>query len=266
VDEQREPEAISCGFDEAAERFQKLLDTQREGLRDITHELRSPISRIRLFLERARQCPENMCDYLVRIDENLLRMDALTKKLLDFSRLEVLEETPVKEWCDLADLVFRVVDGVRIEAESRGCSIKHLTVAGCLVYANYELLHRAVENVVRNSVQYTEQNSSVVVTLSCPADGVAQVSVEDEGPGISDEELNRVFEPFYRAADTRALGTTGTGLGLSIAERAVALHRGTIEACNRSPRKGLRVTIQIPRLHTSQTTEGRLRPLPASAR
>jgi signal transduction histidine kinase len=188
-----------------------------------------------------------MCDYRVRIDENLLRMDALTKKLLDFSRLEVIEEPPAKEWCDLAELVFRVVDGARIEAESRGCSIKHLTVPSCPVYANCELLHRAVENVVRNSVQYTEHSSSVAVTLSCPADDVAQILVEDEGPGIPDKELNRIFEPFYRAARTRELGTTGTGLGLSIAERAVALHRGTIEACNRFPGKGLQVKIQIPR-------------------
>jgi signal transduction histidine kinase len=257
VDILDQPEYPSHPSNELAEGLQQHLYTQKQELGDISHELRAPISRIRVLLERARRSPQEICSYLARIEESVLRMEALTKRLLDFSRLEVIEEPFVKERCDLAKLVFRVVEDARIEAEARGCIIKHLVLHGCLVYASYELLHRAVENVVRNSVKYTRENSSVSVVLSCPSNRVAQILVEDEGPGISEEELEEVFKPFYRAAHARANGTIGAGLGLAISERAVKLHCGSINVRNRSDGKGLQVTIQIPLLnvkgaHTKQ--------------
>jgi two-component system sensor histidine kinase CpxA len=178
-------------------------------------------------------------------------MEALTRRLLDFSQLEIIEESLVKEPCDLAEVVRRIVEDARIEAQARGCTIKYLPIPGCLVSANDELLHRAVENVVRNSVQYTRENSSISVVLSCPSNSVAQILVEDEGPGISEEELGEVFKPFYRAAHARINRTSGAGLGLAISERAVKLHRGSINACNCSDGKGLQVTIQIPLLNKS---------------
>jgi signal transduction histidine kinase len=240
-------------FNGLARRSQQKLDTQRLCLRDISHELRSPISRIRVLLERARRSPREICTYLARIEENVFRMEALTKSLLDFSRLELIDDSLATEPCDLADLVCQVVEDARIEAEARGCTVMHLPATRCLVYANYELLRRAVENVVRNSVQYSRENSSVSSVLSCRSNRVAQILVEDEGPGISDEELEEVFKPFYRTAHSRLNRTLGAGLGLAISERAVKLHRGSINACNRSDGKGLQVTIQIPLSHTSQT-------------
>jgi two-component system sensor histidine kinase CpxA len=176
-------------------------------------------------------------------------MEALTRGLLDFSRLELMEEPLAKEPCDLAKLVCRVVEDARIEAEARGCTIKHLPIPSCLVSANYELLHRAVENVVRNSVQYTRENSLVSVVLSCPSNRVAQILVEDEGPGILEEQLDKVFKPFYTAAHARINRGLGAGLGLAISERALKLHEGRIEASNRSDGAGLQVTIQIPLLN-----------------
>jgi signal transduction histidine kinase len=178
-------------------------------------------------------------------------MEALTGRLLDFSRFELVKESLSKEQCDLAELVSRVVEDVRLEAEARGCIIKHLPIPGCLVSANYELLHRSLENVVRNAVQYTRENSSVSVVLSCPSNRVAQILVEDEGPGISEEELEEVFKPFYRAAHARMNQKLGVGLGLAISERAVKLHGGSIKASNRLDGKGLQVTIQIPLLNKS---------------
>jgi signal transduction histidine kinase len=250
VDELGEPEYRSHDFNELAERPQPRHYAQNQCLGDISHELRAPISRIRLLLERARRSPQEIFSYLARIEENVVRMETLTKRLLDFSRLELIEKSLVKEPCDLAELVHRVVEDARIEAEARGCTIKHSTVSECPAFANYELLHRAVENVVRNSVQYTRDNSSVSVFLSCSSNRVAQILVEDEGPGISEEELKDVFKPFYRAAHAHANGTLGTGLGLAISERALKLHGGSINARNRSHGKGLQVKIQIPLLDT----------------
>jgi signal transduction histidine kinase len=258
VDGARKPECSSRNFNELAEQLQQHDNTQKQCLGDISHELRAPISRIRVLLERARRSPQEICGYLARIEENVLRMEALTKRLLDFSRLDLIEEPLAKEPCDLAGLVCRVVEDARIEAETRGCTIKHFPIPSCLVSANYELLHRAVENVVRNSVRYTRENSSVSVVLSCYSNRVAQILVEDEGPGISEEELEEVFKPFYRAAHARANGTLGAGLGLAISQRAVKLHGGSINASNRSDGKGLQVTIRIPLLDKSHATVGQL--------
>jgi two-component system sensor histidine kinase CpxA len=257
ADKPGQPEYPSHDFDESTERLQRHARAQKQYLGDISHELRAPISRIKILLECARQSPQQICSYLARIEENVHRMQELSNGLLEFSRLELVEESVGKEPCDLAELVSRVAEGARIEAEARGCIIKHMLFPGCLVYASYELSHRAVENVVRNSVQYTRENSSVSIVVSCPSNRVAQILVEDEGPGISEEELEEVFKPFYRAAHARDSGTLGVGLGLAISERAVKLHRGSINARNRLDGNGLQVTIQIPLLnvkgaHTTQ--------------
>jgi signal transduction histidine kinase len=243
-DKRREPEYPSQNFTEQA----------AQCLGDISHELKAPISRIRVLLERARRSPQDIRSYLARIEENVLRMEALTKKLLDFSRLELIEESLAKEPCDLAELIGRVVEDARVEAAARGCTIKHSIGSACRALVNHELLHRAVENVVRNSVQYTRRNSPVSVVLSCLSSRVAQIVVEDEGPGIPDEELEQVFKPFYRAVQVRANETLGAGLGLAISERVLKLHGGNITARNRSDSRGLQVTIQIPLLGKSQTS------------
>jgi two-component system OmpR family sensor kinase len=240
-------------FGEMAAPFQQHACTQKQYVSDISHELRAPISRIRILLERARQSPQEIHTYLTRIEENVFRMQALTKRLLDFSRVELIEGSLAKESCDLVELISKVVEDARIEAEARGCIIEHSLVPGCRVHANYELLFSAVENVVRNSVQYTTENSSVSVVLSCPSNKMAQILVEDKGPGISEEELKEIFKPFYRAAHARANRRSGVGLGLAISKRAVESHGGNINARNRSDGKGLRVTIQIPLSEVSQT-------------
>jgi signal transduction histidine kinase len=220
--------------------------SHRQYLGDISHELRAPISRIKILLECARQSPQQICSYLARIEENVLRMQALTKSLLDFSRLELVDEPLARERCDLAQLISQVVEDARIEARARGCIIQPALIPDCILYANYESLHQAIENVVRNSVKYTKEGSSISVVLARPANGVAQIVVEDEGPGISEEELKEVFKPFYRTSDARADGTPGTGLGLAISERAIKLHQGTIEVSNRCDGKGLQVAIKLP--------------------
>jgi two-component system OmpR family sensor kinase len=242
----RELEYLGQKFNELVGRLQDHEYTQNRCLRDVSHELKAPISRIRVLLDRARNGPQGIADYLSKIEENVLRMESLTKRLLDFSRLELNQEPPAREQCDLADLVRRVVEDARIEAGSRGCTIKQSTVAQCPAFVNQELLHRAVENVIRNSVQHTRKNSAISVVLSCPSNGMARIVVDDEGPGISEEELKRVFEPFYRAAQVPANGTLGAGLGLAIAQRALALHGGSISARNRADGRGLQVTLQIP--------------------
>jgi signal transduction histidine kinase len=248
-----------------ATQFAPQFTSQEECSRDILHELKAPISRIKILLQCARQSPQQMNSYLARIEENVVRLQELTNGLLDLSRM-------TGKTCDLAELLLPVVEDARIEAESRGCAINFLPIVGCFVYADGESLRSAVENVLRNAIQYTKSDSSVSLVLSRSANGIVQILVKDEGPGVPENELQEIFKPFYRATHTRAHthapndahgdpchsarnyaynyeslnGTHGAGLGLAIAHRVVTLHGGTITARNRSNAPGLEITIQLP--------------------
>jgi two-component system OmpR family sensor kinase len=134
-----------------------------------------------------------------------------------------------------------VAEDARFEAEAAKRHLAFQASAAARVRGSAELLHRAVENVVRNAVKYTAEGSSVEIELSAHA-GKAVLVVADRGPGIPPEELERVFEPFYRAASDTA---KGFGLGLAIAQRAIASHGGAIRARNRAD-GGLRVEIELP--------------------
>ena len=174
-------------------------------------------------------------------------MDALVEQLLTLSRLEALAgdatQAPLDR-VDLMDLVAAIVEDARFEAEAADRAVRFSSAGEAVASVRAELLHRAVENVIRNAVKYTAPGTAVDVRAE--ADQAARqfiVRVADRGPGVPAEELRTIFEPFYR-------GTTGTpargfGLGLAISRRAVEAHGGTVEATNRAE-GGLQVELRLP--------------------
>jgi two-component system sensor histidine kinase CpxA len=115
-----------------------------------------------------------------------------------------------------------------------------------MVRGNAELLHSAIENVIRNAIRYTESGTSIEVSMETEdLSGAVRLVVRDFGPGVPESELKNIFQPFYRLADARDRQSGGTGLGLAIADRVVRIHGGTIRAENAEPR-GLRVEIVLP--------------------
>lgn len=243
-------------FDRMAERLENLVNAQSHLLNDISHELRSPLARLNVALELARQRsgPEAH-SALERIDLEANRLNQLIGRLLTIARLESgaeLRRSPVQ----LGEIVSEIAKDAAFEAQYRNCAVDCVIADECTVMGDPSLLHSAIENVVRNATRYTGEGTDIQVRLAQEnglAGAEAVVRVTDSGPGVPEEALKKLFRPFYRIDDARGRGTGGVGLGLAITERAVRLHGGTVRALNR-PQGGLMVEIRLP-LVTVATSE-----------
>jgi two-component system, OmpR family, sensor kinase len=230
-------------FDRMAQQLQKLVTAQRRLLHDVSHELRSPLARLQAAIGLVRQSPQKLDSSLERIEREATRLSELVGEVLTLARLESVN--PAAEPVELADVVASVAEDARFEAQAAGRDVSFQGVGGAIVRGRAELLHRAVENVVRNAVKYTAPGSTVDIAMRLEVNPPrAVVSVTDRGPGIAPEELGRIFEPFYRASSD-AGGAQGFGLGLAIAQRAIEAHGGQIRAANVEG-GGLRMEIALP--------------------
>ncbi|HTD25965.1 MAG TPA: ATP-binding protein [Candidatus Elarobacter sp.] len=230
-------------FDRMAQQLQKLVTAQRRLLHDVSHELRSPLARLQAAIGLVRQSPQKLDASLERIEREATRLSELVGEVLTLARLESVN--PAAEPVELAEVVASVAEDARFEAQAAGRDVSFHGVGGAIVRGRAELLHRAVENVVRNAVKYTAPGSTVDIAMRLEVNPPrAVVSVTDCGPGIAPEELGRIFEPFYRGGSD-AGGAQGFGLGLAIAQRAIEAHGGQIRAANVEG-GGLRMEIALP--------------------
>jgi two-component system sensor histidine kinase CpxA len=230
-----------------AEMLQKSADRQAELTRNISHELRSPLARMRVALELERKKSAMSAD-LERIDGEIGRLDDLIGQILSFSRLD--SETPRKASnYDLAELIDEVSANVNYEGRTRGndaVTVVTDTESPIKVHGYREAMHSALENVLRNAVRHSPPGEVVKLSASRSADGKLRISVSDKGSGVDDAELPRLFEPFFRTQrSAQARDEQGTGLGLAIAARALARNGGTIVASNNED-GGLIVTMALP--------------------
>lgn len=261
-------------FDRMAERLENLVNAQNRLLTDISHELRSPLARLNVALELARQrSGTDARSALDRIDRETNRLNEMIQRLLTIARLEAGNELIEKSPVDLEQIIHEVAKDAAFEAQSRHCHVEATVVDDCIVLGSPSLLHSAIENVVRNAIRYTEEGTSVEVRLEHGAGlpnprlqnaetrelepekaelqsndssrSEAVVRVTDSGPGVPEDALDKLFRPFYRIDDARGRQTGGVGLGLAITDRAVRLHGGTIRVSNR-PQGGLMVEIRLP--------------------
>lgn len=234
---------LARSFDGMAERIEVLVTSERRLLQDISHELRSPLTRLKLAtrLTRTANDPSSALD---RVDRETNRITSLVWEIVEMTRMEGDPAARITEPVNLRKVIDEIVDDCLIEAQLfRGCSIKVEGEIAGEVSGDRELLRRAIENVLRNAIRYSPEKSRIDVMLEEKSTR-ASITVRDYGPGVPAESLSQIFQPFFRVQDARDEETGGIGLGLSIAKRAVRLHRGTITAENAEP--GLRVKIEIP--------------------
>ena len=240
-------------FDRMTQRLQQLLDSQRRLLHDVSHELRSPLARLQAATGLVRQDPQRLEPVLDRIERETMRLDALVGELLALARLESGGAGVAAGPVDVGELLDSIVADARFEAQAGRRDVHCESDGEFVVDADVELLHRALENVVRNAVKFTAEGTAVDITLRASADpGRIEIDVCDRGPGVAAGEADAIFEPFYRGGSAPG---SGFGLGLAIARRAVELHGGTIRARNRDG-GGLQVTITLPRSRVSASSRG----------
>ena len=238
---QNELVALGQDFDRMAERLQQLVESQRRLLHDVSHELRSPLARLQAAADLLQQQPERAQELIERIRRDTGRIDSLIGELLTLARLETCTTEGSNEVVDLCEIVLNAIDDAEFEAVAKACSIASDVDARMLVFGNSELLQRAVDNVLRNAVQYTAPNSGIDVAAHKLGDTL-MIAVADRGPGVAEMDLEAIFDPFFRGA---ARTSSGYGLGLAIARRVVLMHHGRIAAASR-PEGGLLVSIELP--------------------
>jgi two-component system sensor histidine kinase CpxA len=239
---------LARDFDTMAERVEALVGSQQRLLRDISHELRSPLARLGVALELARQqAGGETGEQLDRMERETAQLNELIGKLLAVSRLETGPDTLERSRLDMNGLLGGIVADAAFEAEARGCRVVLRADEGCSLTGNADMLRSAVENVVRNAVHHTAEGSVVEVAMErTGASGGLQLTVRDHGPGVAEEQLDDLFRPFFRTTDARERLTGGSGLGLAISAGAISAHGGTIRAENAPDGGGLLVEINLP--------------------
>jgi two-component system sensor histidine kinase CpxA len=233
---------LSRNFDSMAERIEALITGQRRLLADVSHELRSPLSRLLVALSLVKQGPpEEAAENLERIGLEARRLDKLIGQLLALTRIDSGVDRGSPAPFDLTNLVQEVAADGEFEGRARNRGVLVKRADPCVVTGFEELLRSAVENVVRNAIRHTAEGTAVEISIES-SNSRALVRVRDHGPGVPPGMLSEIFQPFRRVANG---DSDGAGLGLAIAERAVAVHHGSMRARN-AAEGGLIVEIELP--------------------
>jgi two-component system sensor histidine kinase CpxA len=248
---------LAHDFDRMAERLQSLIAKQHELLGDISHELRSPLTRLGVSLELARRGEPGSLD---RMEQEIAKLNALIGQVLTLTRLQSQQDQRTSVPVNLRALLESVAADARYEGQNENKAVTLDAPQDVWINGDPALLRSAIENVVRNAVRYSPANDAVAIQLSLKANGsapapstrpgmlehsAAQLVVQDHGVGVPPESLPRLFEPFYRVSNARDRQTGGSGLGLSIAQKVIQWHGGAIVASNPTT-GGLEIKITLP--------------------
>ena len=242
---------LARDFDRMAERLQHILESRERLLHDVSHEFRSPLTRLLLALDLARQHPERALASLDRIEYEAQRLSEMVGELLTMSRAE-LNADKSDTYFAVADLIDTIAADASFEAQAKQVAVKTdlpaaaRAGAGLIIKGSPGLLRKGIENVVRNAVKFSRAGNTVSIRLtpSPVPGGRLRIEVSDEGSGVPDAALKRIFEPFVRLEGEAQAGS-GFGLGLAIARSAAHAHDGEIWAAN-NPAGGLTVVIELP--------------------
>lgn len=219
--------SLSTNFNKMAAQAAEAIASQRRLLHDVSHELRSPLARIQILSGLAGQSPADAELMVAKIEQEVTKLDLLVAKILTFSKLEDGTAEPEHIDVDLAELVESICEDARLEAGASQKSLWLQLSPVASIKGDPSLLYSAIENVIRNAVKYTPAYSEVSVSLQQHGQQLS-LQVCDQGPGVPEQHLDRLFTPFFRAHSSH----NGIGLGLSIAKRVIEACGGSITVNN----------------------------------
>ncbi|OOY28438.1 two-component sensor histidine kinase [Thioclava sp. L04-15] len=215
-------------FDLTALRLQQNHEAQQRLFHDVSHELRSPLSRLQAATGILRKTPARLDVMLERMDREVERLDRLVGEVLTLARLTVRSDDPLRvQDLDVIEILNEILADAAFEAQARSVTITTDVDGSFLARVDGELIYRSLENVIRNATKYTAERSHV--SVDCRVQGnLLEVRVTDHGPGVEPGDVDRIFEPFTRSGDVLPVG--GHGLGLAIARSAITKHGGEVYA------------------------------------
>lgn len=233
---------LAQDFDRMAIQLQQLTESRKILLHDISHELRSPLTRIQAAIGLLRQDPSQSDEMISRIGRESERLDALIEELLTLHRMEAGEA--VRERVDVVELLYAIAEDADFEARASSRSVTIEAPGQFVANVNGDLVYRAFENVIRNAVKFSPEGAIVEIRCGVTNDSrVLETTVRDRGPGVPEHMLEAIFQPFTRVEGSEPVH--GAGLGLAIARRAIEMHGGHVSASQRTG-GGLEVLLTLP--------------------
>lgn len=235
---------LSDEFDRMAEQIEALVNSKERLLQDISHELRSPLARLQIAIELGKNKSKQLAEpEFKRMELECSRLNALISEVLDFARLDKSTIELHRSKVNIPVLLKGIIKDANYEALNEVSRVRINKMEPCYLVVDQRLLHRAIENIVRNALHYSPPTEPIFISLHYddPKEYVF-ISIKDKGPGVPEKQLEKIFNPFYRVDTSREKKTGGYGLGLAIASRAIQLHQGRISAQN-NPDGGLLVQI-----------------------
>lgn len=242
-------------FNRMADRIANLVNSQRRLLADVSHQLRSPLTRLNLALALARQRTNtDALEHLDRIEHEAEHLSKLVGQLLMLARVESGVDLDHKEVFDFGVVLHEVASDGDYEAQRRNRGVKFVTSSVWPVEGAFEMLRGAVENIVRNGIRHTADGTNVEIEIegrSGPRNSQMVIQIRDHGSGVPEEDLAGLFIPFYQGSHGIRRSSDGTGLGLAIAERTFRLHGGKVTAANASD-GGLIIRFELPMFYPNE--------------
>ncbi|CAB4724266.1 MAG: histidine kinase [Actinobacteria bacterium] len=233
---------------------QRVHDVRRDFVANISHELKTPIGALLLLSEAvlgAKEDPDAVVKFATRMRSEAKRLTDLVQEIINLSRLQDSDPLQVAKELDVQDLINSAIDQSQISADSRAISVSNLPTENVFVLGDHEQLVMAIQNLIENAINYSPEGTKVSVTTQVQ-DEIVTINVADQGIGIPEQEINRIFERFYRVDPARSRQTGGTGLGLSIVKHVALKHGGEVTVWS-APSVGSTFSLRLPRY--SETKE-----------
>ena len=226
----------------------RVEEVRRDFVANVSHELKTPIGALALLaetVEDAADDPEAVRRFAGRMRQEASRLTKLAQDLIILSRIQAAEPIPDPIPVELSIVVAEALDRCRMKANAHGIELAAITEPGLVILGDEDLLVNALRNLLENAVAYSPEKTRVVVSTRRVGDGAADISVADQGIGIPQRDLERIFERFYRVDPARSRATGGTGLGLAIVKHVSAAHGGEVKVWSKEG-AGSTFTLRLP--------------------
>jgi len=239
---------LALDFDRMAVHLEHIINSKTRLLGDVSHELRTPLARLQIAIGLANKKTENpISTELARIKLEADRMNQMISSLLDYSKVDSNTIEPKLQHFNLSQFIELIVKDIEFEAQQEQLNITTEIQPNLNIYADQDGMASCIENILRNALRYAK-NKIVISCVTLDLGKYIEIKIRDDGKGVNPEQLEKIFDAFYRPQDDRSRSSGGAGLGLSIAKKVVEAHRGKMTATNIQP-SGLEIEIKIPADH-----------------